>query len=204
MIHFEMSYSFQHPVHTKFALNMGRKSNRFVTSINQIADSDSISLNEVKNTGKSSVIPDKTRRTMLALSSIALSLLEQPVNANAAAEPKYNPNISLYDAIPFSSVRKQQVITLSNGLRVLMVNDKRASQSTAALVVAAGQFQDFDDLPGTAHLMEHMVLSYNNNSGLRKQDDFENWLSENEGSSNAFTAYEQVRNNLNLIQFECV
>ena len=108
--------------------------------------------------------------------------------------------------IPFSSVREQKMVTLSNGLQVLLVNDKFASQSTAALVVeGAGQFTDYKELPGLAHLMEHMVLSSDcndangiivsssNNVSKDKIGDIEEWLSDNDGASNAFTAYQQVR-----------
>ncbi len=132
-------------------------------------------------------------------------------NANSNANANGNENI-----IPFSSVRKQKLITLSNGLKVLLVNDKRASQSTAALIVnGPGQFQDPSDLPGGAHLMEHMVLSYTGDNtyqyfgngiggiaskkrGLDKQDsNLENWLEEKGGTSNAFTAYHQTCFHLN-------
>ena len=41
----------------------------------------------------------------------------------------------------------------------LLINDKRTSQRIAALVVnGVGQFRDPDDLPGLAHLMEHMLF----------------------------------------------
>lgn len=117
--------------------------------------------------------------------------------------------------IPFSSVRQQKVITLSNGLKVLLVNDSKSSQSTASLIIhGPGQFEDPDDLPGAAHLMEHMIMSYkvtesddpnaNDNNSVRRRwmkksvnyeqldGDLEDWLSENGGASNAFTAYDET------------
>ena len=130
----------------------------------------------------------------------------------------YNNNNN-QQIIPFSSVRQQKLITLSNGLRVLLVNDYKSSQSTASLIIhGPGQFQDPDDLPGAAHLMEHMIMSYKiagttrssnqlidsnkisiwtnrnkiTNSYQNADGDLEDWLSENGGASNAFTAYDQT------------
>ena len=142
-------------------------------------------------------ISDHTRRELFAFGpalSIALSLLEKPLDANAGEVISRNAGtvIDVSNIIPFSSVRKSKTITLSNGLRVLLVNDKRASQSTAALIVdGVGQFSDFAELPGLAHLMEHMILSCSSDSKFGKGD-LEDWLATNEGASNAFTAYQQV------------
>ena len=151
--------------------------------------------------GHDDSILDRTRRDLISLGpalGIALSLLDQPLEANAAADvTRRNAATAADDVsniIPFSSVRRMKTITLSNGLRVLLVNDKRALQSTAALIVdGVGQFTDPDELPGLAHLMEHMILSSNNDSKFGKRGDLEDWLADNGGTSNAFTAYQQVR-----------
>jgi insulysin len=105
--------------------------------------------------------------------------------------------------IPFSTVRKQKLIKLSNGLQVLLVNDIKTSQSSVAMVIQGpGQFEDPEDLPGAAHLMEHMIMSYQvksqmdgDNSGNDDDDndcDIEEWLGNYGGSSNAFTAYDRT------------
>lgn len=153
-----------------------------------------------KQDGHDDYTLDLTRRELLSLGpalGIAMSILEQPLEANAAEVINRNAGTAGEDGsnvIPFSSVRKMKTITLSNGLRVLVINDKCASQSTAALIVdGVGQFTDPDELPGLAHLMEHMILSYNNDSKFGKRGDLEDWLADNGGTSNAFTAYQQVR-----------
>lgn len=148
-------------------------------------------------------IPCLSRRELInggSALSIALGFLENPSEASAIASeaqknsnsisPNSNSKASIPNEIPFSSVRKQKLITLpNNGLKVLIVTDKRASQSTAALIVnGPGQFKDPPSLPGLAHLMEHMVLSYRNSV----QEDFEDWLSDKGGASNAFTAYSET------------
>lgn len=139
------------------------------------------------------------RRDFLSLGSAlttALSLFgvpEQassaldPMNSGATLESSYNPDI------PYSSVRRYKSITLANnGLKVLLVSDKLAFRAQCALTVPVGQFCDPDDLPGLAHLMEHMILSYNSKSTFRPNRDFEDWLGDQEGASNAFTANQRT------------
>lgn len=118
---------------------------------------------------------------------------------------------------PFSSTRTYRNIVLSNGLQVVLVKDTQAQRSSVALTVdGAGQFADPEELPGLAHLMEHIVLSSSraktkviqrrarriwrnglhddridrtmNNDDNSDEQDFEDWLSDNEGDSNGFTA----------------
>lgn len=96
---------------------------------------------------------------------------------------------------PFSSTRKYKSVTLANGMRVLLVSDKFARQSSAALTInGAGQFSDPTYVTGLAHLTEHMVLSSKPGSSWSNQGDFQEWLDGDyaEGFSNGFTAYEKV------------
>lgn len=61
---------------------------------------------------------------------------------------------------PFSSVRKYRNLVLSNGMKVVLVKDSTAQRSAVALAIdGAGQFAEPEDIPGLAHLMEHVVLS---------------------------------------------
>eukprot|EP00536_Pseudo-nitzschia_multiseries_P001453 jgi/Psemu1/3378/gm1.3378_g len=126
--------------------------------------------------------------------------------ANAAELPRA--------VVPYASIRDYKTITLSNGVTVLLVHDKNARQSSAALTInGAGQFSDPDGLYGLAHLMEHMVLSSKTTTtvtqqgrrrgqrgGAKKGGDFQEWLDGDyaEGFSNGFTAYEKV-----CFHFQC-
>lgn len=99
--------------------------------------------------------------------------------------------------LPYSTQRRYKKVTLpSNGLSVLLVSDTATPQCQAALTVEAGQF--CDTLPGIAHLMEHMVLSFEEptTKGVAgseaKSQDFEEWLGDRDGASNAFTANQKV------------
>lgn len=149
-----------------------------------------------------------SRREFAAWSAAAvtLSALYDPATADAAAGRIriINPTKSLdatgtssnYDpTIPFSSNRQSKSITLSNGMQVLLVSDKRALRASAAMTIqGAGQFSDPPELGGLAHLMEHMTLSVTSNRGRlsSKAQDLEEWLSDYDGASNGFTAYENV------------
>ena len=96
---------------------------------------------------------------------------------------------------PFHTVRSSKVLRLSNGLTVVLVSDVLVWRASACLAVAgAGQWADPPDLPGAAHLLEHMLLSYPSKSSFRPSRDFEDWLGEGvrEGASNGFTAYDKV------------
>ena len=138
----------------------------------------------------------------------------------AAAEPTTNNKnviVPLGPLAPFSSIRTYRNLELSNGLKVLLVQDRKALQSSASISIdGAGQFSEPEEIPGLAHLMEHIVLSSSRSRGGKKvlqrkarklwkngyskqnnegeyhssedEEDFEYWLSGNEGDSNAFTA----------------
>jgi len=117
--------------------------------------------------------------------------------ATTTTGPISIPNAAIDTSIPFSSSRKYRTINLgNNGMKVLLVQDARVFQASAALSIGgAGQWADPDDVPGLAHLCEHMTLSFESSSRRWFRSparDFEEWLSDNEGSSNGFTAYDNV------------
>lgn len=107
-----------------------------------------------------------------------------------------DPSIPEVSIVPFSSNRQYKSIRLANGMRVLLVSDKVVRQASAALTIGgAGQFSDPPGLDGMAHLMEHMTLSSRTSRrqlARNKYQDFEEWLTDVDGSSNGFTAYEKV------------
>jgi insulysin len=107
-----------------------------------------------------------------------------------------DPGVIEISVVPFSSSRQYKSIRLVNGMRVLLVSDKVVRQATAALTISgAGQFSDPPGLNGLAHLMEHMTLSSRTSRrqiARNKYQDFEEWLTDVDGSSNGFTAYEKV------------
>jgi hypothetical protein len=134
-------------------------------------------------------------------------------DADSLFEP-YEKNIIAIGGAspPFSTTRAYRNIVLSNGLKVVLVKDSLVQRSSVALSIdGAGQFSEPSSVPGLAHLMEHIVLSSTRfsgkqrilerkarklwNNGQRRNDivssgeeAFEDWLSDNDGDSNAFTA----------------
>jgi len=127
--------------------------------------------------------PSPRRRNMFqatAAASILSSIMKNNVHLAQAAESN---DLYFGPTTPFSSRRQYKTIQLNNGLRVLLVSDKKALQASAAMSIeGAGQFDEPPEIPGLAHLMEHMTLS------SYPERDFEDWLEDKEGASNAFTA----------------
>jgi insulysin len=143
-----------------------------------------------------------------------------PISPSSTIEKKNVIAVPLGPLAPFSTTRTYRNLELSNGLKVLLVRDKNALQSSAAISIdGAGQFSEPAEVPGLAHLMEHIVLSSSRKKGGTKvlqrkarriwkdgsnkqrlegggdisgdsddEEDFEYWLEENDGDSNAFTA----------------
>eukprot|EP00638_Chattonella_subsalsa_P002642 CAMPEP_0117770336 /NCGR_PEP_ID=MMETSP0947-20121206/23696_1 /TAXON_ID=44440 /ORGANISM="Chattonella subsalsa, Strain CCMP2191" /LENGTH=94 /DNA_ID=CAMNT_0005595261 /DNA_START=170 /DNA_END=450 /DNA_ORIENTATION=+ len=54
--------------------------------------------------------------------------------------------------------RQYRILKLSNGLRVLIIHDKKAKKAAASMAVGVGASSDPDNLPGLAHFCEHMLF----------------------------------------------
>ena len=57
-----------------------------------------------------------------------------------------------------NDTNQYRYLTLENGLRVLVVQDRDAQKSAAALAVNVGHFDDPMDRQGLAHYLEHMLF----------------------------------------------
>jgi len=86
--------------------------------------------------------------------------------------------------------KQYKTLTLSNGLRVLLVHNEQTNKSAAALAVNVGHFSDPIDREGLAHFLEHMLFlgtkSYPDGSEYQK------FISQHGGSNNAWTATEHT------------
>jgi insulysin len=80
--------------------------------------------------------------------------------------------------------------TLPNGLRTLVVQDPDATKAGVAVAVDAGSYSDGLDYPGLAHFCEHMLFL--GNEKYPTQGDFDNFLSQHDGMSNAYTDQEMT------------
>lgn len=86
--------------------------------------------------------------------------------------------------------RQYRVITLPNKLEALLIHDPECDRGSAALDVNVGSFADPQDLPGLAHFCEHLLFM-----GTEKypgENDYNYYLSEHSGSSNAYTATDET------------
>ena len=85
-----------------------------------------------------------------------------------------------------SDLFDSKVIVLQNGLTALLVSDPEAERSSAALGVNVGSYTDNPDENGLAHFCEHLLFM-----GTEKypsENDYEDYLAKNSGSSNAYTS----------------
>ncbi|WP_225442078.1 insulinase family protein [Shewanella sp. WPAGA9] len=86
--------------------------------------------------------------------------------------------------------RHYRHVVLSNGLKVLLVEDKIATQAAASMTVSVGHFDDPVSRPGMAHFLEHMLFL-----GTEKFPDsgeYHQFINQHGGSNNAWTGTEQT------------
>ncbi|MAD74758.1 MAG: peptidase M16 [Rheinheimera sp.] len=84
--------------------------------------------------------------------------------------------------------RVYQHLTLDSGLTVLLVQDKNAEKSAAALTVNVGHFDDPADYQGMAHFLEHMLFLGSEN--FPEAGEYQQFISQHGGSHNAWTGTE--------------
>lgn len=101
-----------------------------------------------------------------------------------AIKDTITPIISPYDS------RDYRVLTLENGLNVLIVSDPEADKAAASMNVRVGSAQDPDDLKGLAHFLEHMLFL--GTEPYPESDGYQRYISDNAGSHNAFTAQQDT------------
>ncbi|KAJ2124694.1 metalloprotease [Coemansia sp. RSA 720] len=81
--------------------------------------------------------------------------------------------------------RQHKLIRLSNNLQVLCTHDPHTSMAAASMTVNVGTFIDPPELPGLAHLLEHMLLM--GSEKYPNEDDYNMFVSNNGGNQNAST-----------------
>lgn len=84
------------------------------------------------------------------------------------------------------SLRKTIKIKLNNGLEAFLISDPKALQSSAALVVEVGSWNDPQKFPGTAHFLEHML--FKGSKAYPEAGNFQQYVKDRSGLTNAFTA----------------
>ncbi|XP_077261777.1 insulin-degrading enzyme-like isoform X7 [Temnothorax americanus] len=77
-------------------------------------------------------------------------------------------------------------LVLTNKMRIFLISDPSTDISFASMNVNAGYMRDSDDLPGLAHLCEHILLL--GTEEYPEQNNYLEYLKQNGGSCNAVTA----------------
>jgi Secreted/periplasmic Zn-dependent peptidases, insulinase-like len=74
---------------------------------------------------------------------------------------------------PLLDDRSYRVIQLLNQLEILLIHDPDTDKAAAAMDVNVGSFSDPDDLPGTAHAVEHLCFMGTKKVSDQYQDQLE-------------------------------
>jgi secreted Zn-dependent insulinase-like peptidase len=86
--------------------------------------------------------------------------------------------------------RTYRALTLDNGLKVLLVQDKDSTKAAASMAVNAGHFDDPVDRQGLAHFLEHMLFL--GTDQFPESGGFGNFVSQSGGNTNAWTGTEHT------------
>eukprot|EP00611_Tribonema_gayanum_P026910 TRINITY_DN6514_c0_g2_i2.p1 TRINITY_DN6514_c0_g2~~TRINITY_DN6514_c0_g2_i2.p1 ORF type:complete len:403 (-),score=64.92 TRINITY_DN6514_c0_g2_i2:5-1036(-) len=117
-------------------------------------------------------------------SSTARSSLASPVTAEDTA-----PASEAIEKAPADS-RDYRFVRLENGLEVMIVSDSEAETAAASVTINVGHLADPAELPGLAHLHEHMLFL--GTEAYPEEGEYERFLNRHGGSSNAYTAMEET------------
>jgi len=86
--------------------------------------------------------------------------------------------------------RTYHALTLDNGLKVLLVQDKDSTKAAASMAINAGHFDDPLDRQGLAHFLEHMLFL--GTDQYPESNGFSNFVSQAGGNTNAWTGTEHT------------
>ena len=91
---------------------------------------------------------------------------------------------------PGLSDRDYRYLALPNALKVLLISDPTTDKAAASMDVYTGTNNDPEDFPGLAHFLEHMLFL--GTDKFPDAGDYQQFISNQAGSHNAFTAPEHT------------
>ena len=97
---------------------------------------------------------------------------------------------------PGLSDREYRYLTLPNALKVLLISDPTTDKAAVSMDVFVGTNNDPRDYPGLAHLLEHMLFL--GTDKYPEAGEYQQFISDQGGSHNAFTAPEHTNYFLSL------
>lgn len=81
--------------------------------------------------------------------------------------------------------RSYRFVTLSNGIKTLLISDSVAGRANAFFFVGSGSARDPPNKYGLSHFLEHVLFL--GNKKYPKEDQFRQFVRTNGGSTNAHT-----------------
>jgi insulysin len=84
--------------------------------------------------------------------------------------------------------REYLTFLLDNKLRVYVITDRDIQSAHVSLLIKVGYF--YDNIPGVAHLLEHMV--FNGTKRFPEESAFSSLISKYNGNYNAYTSYDHT------------
>ena len=119
--------------------------------------------------------------------TLSLTLFaEQPESLSQVVVDK-NPLTILTPSLKDVQFKK---LILSNGIKVFIISDNHARQSSAALAVNVGSWNNPDEYLGMAHFCEHMLFM-----GSKKYPDenaYSKYIQDHRGRTNAYTSTDRT------------
>ena len=91
---------------------------------------------------------------------------------------------------PGLSDRDYRYLELPNALKILLISDPTTDKAAASMDVYTGTNNDPDEFPGLAHFLEHMLFL--GTDKFPDAGDYQQFISNQAGSNNAFTAPEHT------------
>lgn len=122
-----------------------------------------------------------------------LRFRRKPLRRQNAVEVSEEPSIERREVLRrFDDIQKSQQdsknyrgVVLENGIKVLLISDPVTVKSSACMCIAAGHMMDPTDVPGLAHLTEHVLFL--GSEKFPNENDFRSFVSQNGGITNAQT-----------------
>ncbi|MDG1231671.1 MAG: insulinase family protein [Pseudomonadales bacterium] len=85
-----------------------------------------------------------------------------------------------------NDTRDYRYLELVNGLKVVLISDRKADKAAASLTAFRGSFHDPSERLGLAHFLEHMLFI--GTEKYPEADGYFSFVQAHGGSSNAYTA----------------
>lgn len=121
-----------------------------------------------------------------------LRFRRRPLRGETREEPPTTPVEKVEPQTRFDNILKSQQdsksyrgLLLENGLKVLLISDPTSAKSAACMCIEVGHMSDPSDLPGLAHLMEHVLFL--GSEKYPNENEFRSFISESGGVTNAQT-----------------